>query len=61
MNWFYVVVFITLQITEDDFARVVIEFAEGEFETPSFFAGEELTEEQLIDFQNANIFRKVIK
>lgn len=52
---------VSLQITEDQFVQVAIDFAEGDFDAPSFFPEEELSEEQLADFKQANIFRKVSK
>ncbi len=50
---------ILLQITEDLFVQVAIDFAEGDFQAPSFFAEQDLSEEQLADFNKANIFKKV--
>ncbi len=47
------------QITKDLFAQVAIDFADGNFQAPSFWGEEDLSDEKLEDFKEANIFRKV--
>ncbi len=47
------------QITEDLFTQVAIDFADGNFQAPSFLGEGDLSDEKLEDFKKANIFRKV--